>query len=62
MPLDVIKVRKLMGERSQKQVAMEAGMMQPALARLLRGRLDPKLSTVEKLARVLGVGVADITK
>jgi predicted transcriptional regulator len=58
--LDVNKIRKLIGDQSQAEVALKAGMMQPALARILSGKLDPKLSTVEKLAKALGCRVRDL--
>jgi transcriptional regulator with XRE-family HTH domain len=32
-----------------------AGMMRTALARILSGKFDPKLSTIERLAAALGV-------
>ncbi len=49
---------------SQKVVAAAMGTTQPALARLERGEVDPKLSTVERYVDALGqclavVGVAE---
>ena len=40
---------------SQKAVAKLMGTTQPALARLERGEIDPKLSTLERYAMALGV-------
>jgi transcriptional regulator with XRE-family HTH domain len=39
---------------SQKVVAAAMGTTQPALARLERGEIDPKLSTLERYAEALG--------
>jgi len=39
---------------SQKTVASLMGTTQPALARLERGEIDPKLSTLERYAEALG--------
>ena len=39
---------------SQKSVAEKIGTTQPALARLEHGEVDPKLSTLERYAEVLG--------
>ena len=42
---------------SQKVVAKLMGTTQPALARLERGEIDPKLSTLERYAQALGVNI-----
>ncbi len=46
---------------SQKVVAALMGTTQPALARLERGEIDPKLSTLERYAAALGQTIAVIT-
>lgn len=43
---------------SQKSVAAKMGTTQPALARLERGEIDPKLSTLERYAEALGKSIA----
>jgi DNA-binding XRE family transcriptional regulator len=43
---------------SQKIVAKQMGTTQPALARLERGEIDPKLSTLERYAEALGVSIS----
>lgn len=53
-------LRKLAEKRvemglSQKAVAALMGTTQPALARLERGEIDPKLSTLERYAEALGL-------
>ncbi len=45
---------------SQKTVAARMGTTQPALARLERGEIDPKLSTLERYAEALGQSIAVI--
>lgn len=62
MPLNFVKIRAFMGDKSQAEVALAAGMAQPNLARILSGKFDPKLSTVERLARALGVEVKEILR
>ncbi len=52
MPLNI--------EKTQAEIAEKAGMMRPAFARILSGKFDPKLSTVETLATALGCKVKDI--
>ena len=39
---------------SQQVVASRMGTSQPALARLERGEVDPKLSTIERFAAAIG--------
>lgn len=60
MPLNVPKIRDMIGDKSQSEVAAAAGMMQPAISRILSGKFDPKLSTVERLAEALGCKVKDL--
>lgn len=60
MPLDLAKIRKRMGDKSQAEIALAAGMARPNFARVLSGKFDPKLSTVERVASALGCKVADI--
>lgn len=43
---------------SQKAVAKLMGTTQRALARLERGEIDPKLSTLERYAEALGVSIS----
>jgi DNA-binding XRE family transcriptional regulator len=63
MPLNPQKIKALRDALglTQAQAARLAGMHQQAWARLeAGGRPDPKLSTAERVARVLGVGLAEI--
>jgi len=50
-------VRALREQRqwSQERLAREAGISTGYVARLEKGQHDPSLSTIEKLARALGV-------
>lgn len=46
---------------SQNALAMATRVPQPTIQRIIRGEsLDPKTSTVEKLARYFGVGVEEL--
>jgi len=51
------RLRQFRNERglSQRSLAEKAGISREYLARLEAGRQDPTLSTLEKLARALGV-------
>lgn len=60
MPLDIDRIHELMAGRTQAEIAAAAGMMQPSLARVLSGRFDPRLSTVERIAKALGCAPAKI--
>lgn len=46
---------------SIRALAEKVGMAYPALFRLESGEADPRLSTLRKLAKALGVTVAEIT-
>lgn len=63
MPLSHIKLRDLRAARrlTQEQLAREAGIRQPALARLEAGRIaNPTLATLERLAAALRVKPAEL--
>jgi transcriptional regulator with XRE-family HTH domain len=45
---------------TQRELARKAGLSRGYLARLEIGRQDPTLSTLEKLARALGVKIASL--
>jgi transcriptional regulator with XRE-family HTH domain len=47
---------------TQEQLAEKAGISRGYLARLETARQDPKLSTLEKLAKALKVDVAKLLK
>jgi predicted transcriptional regulator len=60
MPLNVDKIRTLMKGRTQSEIAKATGMTQPAFARLLAGKISPRLLTVEKIAEALGCRAKDL--
>jgi len=47
---------------TQEQLATKAGLSRGFLARLETARHDPKLSTLEKLAKALKVDIAKLLK
>jgi len=47
---------------SQAELARQAETSQPYIARLERGQVDPQISTIKKLARALGVPVAELVE
>jgi transcriptional regulator with XRE-family HTH domain len=55
-----MRLKRLREQRgwSQATLAERAGVSRPYLARLETARQDPRLSTLEKLAKALGVPVA----
>jgi transcriptional regulator with XRE-family HTH domain len=56
------KVKRLRARRgmTQEQLAERAGISRTYLARLETARHDPTLSVLEKLAKALGVKVAEL--
>jgi transcriptional regulator with XRE-family HTH domain len=50
-----IRCRRLLAGLTQEQLAEKSGVSRTYLARLETGRQDPTLSTLEKLAKALGV-------
>ncbi len=59
MRLKVLRERRGL---SQAALAAKAGISREYLARLETARQDPRLSTLEKLARALGVSVATLLR
>jgi DNA-binding phage protein len=62
MPLHLPTIKRLIGDRTITEVAHAAGMTDGNLHRLLRPDGDPKLSTLERLARALGVSVRELIR
>jgi transcriptional regulator with XRE-family HTH domain len=59
MPLNIDKIRKIRGKKSQAEVAVAAGMTREAFAKILAGG-NPTLLTLEKIAGALGCKVKDL--
>jgi transcriptional regulator with XRE-family HTH domain len=57
----IVKLRKDR-RMTQQQLADKAGISREFLNRLERARMDPSLTTLEKLAKALRVKVADLVK
>lgn len=51
-----LRARRLELEWSQRRLAREAGIGHGHLSRIEGGEVDPKISTVRRLADLLGVG------
>ena len=45
---------------SQRDLAERSGVFYTIIARLERGKIDPRLSTLERLAEGLGLNVVDL--
>jgi transcriptional regulator with XRE-family HTH domain len=52
---------RLMGNATQQEIADKVGMSRSALNKILQGRVDPRLSTVQALAEVLGQPIGALT-
>jgi transcriptional regulator with XRE-family HTH domain len=52
---------RLIGTTSQQEIADKVGMSRTALNKILQGRVDPRLSTVQALADVLGKPIGELT-
>lgn len=59
MPLNIEKIRKLMGDKSEVAVAKEAGFSRITLRNILSGQ-DFRFSSLEKLASALKSKTQDI--
>jgi transcriptional regulator with XRE-family HTH domain len=59
MMLRAIRKKKCI---SQDALAKQAGMSQTFLSNVERGKADPSLTTLKRLAGALGVTVADLVK
>ncbi len=53
---DYMKVRGL----NQTKLAERCGVPQPRIAEILSGRYDPRVGTIERVARALGVPLASL--
>ncbi len=60
MPVNTTQIRHLMQGISQSHLARTMGMKQPNLHRLITGKTNPTLATLDKLARALGVRVGEL--
>jgi len=50
------RVRALRGDRSQEDLARNAGVSDGTLSAIERGRSDPRLGTLLRLVQALGIG------
>jgi transcriptional regulator with XRE-family HTH domain len=55
-----LKTLRAKSEMSQAALAQKVGVSREYIARLETGRHDPPLSTLEKLAKALGVRVTEL--
>lgn len=60
MPLDPVKIKSLMGARTQREIASLAGMTQGNMSMLLAGKRRVSLVLLERLARALDCKVEDL--
>jgi transcriptional regulator with XRE-family HTH domain len=54
------KIKQLRGELAQEQLALAAGISTSTLSRIERELYQPRLPTLRKIAKALGVPVADL--
>lgn len=53
---------RLIGTTTQQEIADKVGISRSALNKILQGQVDPRLSTVQALADVLGVPIERLTE
>lgn len=53
---------RLIGTTPQQEIAGKVGISRSALNKIMQGRVDPRLSTVQALADVLGVSILVLTE
>lgn len=51
----IVRLKRLEREWSQERLALEAGMKPSEVSHLESGRRNPKVGTLERLAKALGV-------
>jgi transcriptional regulator with XRE-family HTH domain len=51
---EIIREARLTAGLTQAQLAEKAGMVQPAIARLENGKMDPTIRTLIRIANALG--------
>jgi DNA-binding XRE family transcriptional regulator len=56
----ITKVRIRKG-KSQDRVSMEAGLSRAALSRIEAGKVDPQISTLQRISEVLKVPLSELT-
>jgi transcriptional regulator with XRE-family HTH domain len=44
------------------EIAEKVGITQPSISRIVNGRINPTLDTLEKIADSLGVGITELFK
>lgn len=59
LAVNVATLRRARG-LTQKELADRAGMRQPRVAEIERGDANPELKTLIRIAKALGVGLADL--
>ena len=57
---DNIRAARMAAGLTQKQLGDKAGIAEPTIRRYELGKLNPKLSTLQKIANALGVSVYSI--
>ena len=57
-----IKHLRTIKNMSQKEVALALNMDQPQYSRMESGKVEPTISSLEKIAKVFEVSVADLVK
>ncbi len=57
-----IKQLRVLKNLSQKEVALALDMDQPQYSRIESGKVEPTLSSLEKVARVFEVSISDLLK
>jgi transcriptional regulator with XRE-family HTH domain len=57
---DNLRMLRLKQRLSQDALADEAGVTQALVSAIERGRANPTVESLERLALVLGVGIADL--
>lgn len=62
MPLNLSRIRTLIGDRTITEVAHAAGMTDGNLHRFLRPGGNPTLNAIERLANALKVRAVDLIK
>ncbi len=55
--MNLVRFSRLRAGLTQEELARRAGIPQPALARIERGRVTPRLDTIDRLLRECGMSL-----
>lgn len=58
----MLRIKEILGKKNitAKELATKIGMSETSLSRIVSGKQNPSINTLEKIAKILNVGVGDL--